>query len=403
MSLECLRRRDPRGARRERLGQEHPARHRQRRGHPDGGAVEIMGRPLTAADPLLARRLGLATVYQDNSLVRELTVAQNLYLGAARRCASLSAAMQRMGRERLLAAYDLDIAPDALVGDSDAGGAPVPRDRQGARPPSRRSCCSTSRHRRLDLAGVEKALGASSAGSPPKAPRSSMSAIACPRSSTLADRVTILRDGIGQGTYDDQRQPLGKGPDRADGRPARSRPSIRQKRQADLEAAGVCFWAAGFSGGTFPRTSISHVHRGEILGFAGAEGNGQRDVIRALGGLRGLRAAICLRRPAGCRRAAPREAFDAGTHVPQRRPLAGIDFRRARRAREHDAAGARPIRLRRAWSRRARSEAQRAALVEQTRRRRRRRLDQPISGLSGGNQQKVGAGAKLPLRRATWC
>ena len=42
-----------------------------------------MGRPLTTADPLLARRLGLATVYQDDSLVRELTVAENLFLGAA--------------------------------------------------------------------------------------------------------------------------------------------------------------------------------------------------------------------------------------------------------------------------------------------------------------------------------
>ena len=41
-----------------------------------------MGEALTAADPMLARRLGLAVVYQDNSLVRELTVAENLLLGA---------------------------------------------------------------------------------------------------------------------------------------------------------------------------------------------------------------------------------------------------------------------------------------------------------------------------------
>ena len=50
---------------------------------PDGGTVEIMGRTLTAADPLMARELGLATVYQDDLLARELTVAQNLFLGAA--------------------------------------------------------------------------------------------------------------------------------------------------------------------------------------------------------------------------------------------------------------------------------------------------------------------------------
>src|SRR5579862_8861126 len=49
---------------------------------PDEGRVNIMGRTLTAADPLLARGLGLATVYQDDSLVRELTVAENLVLAA---------------------------------------------------------------------------------------------------------------------------------------------------------------------------------------------------------------------------------------------------------------------------------------------------------------------------------
>ena len=54
------------------------------RSSPTAAASTIMGEPLTAADPLLARSLGLATVYQDDSLVRELTVAENLYLGADR-------------------------------------------------------------------------------------------------------------------------------------------------------------------------------------------------------------------------------------------------------------------------------------------------------------------------------
>jgi len=36
----------------------------------DEGQVMIMGEALKSADPLLARRLGLATVYQDDSLVR---------------------------------------------------------------------------------------------------------------------------------------------------------------------------------------------------------------------------------------------------------------------------------------------------------------------------------------------
>src|SRR6202021_2345450 len=48
----------------------------------DEGRIAIMGKPLTSADPLLARQLGLAVVYQDASLVRELSGAENLPLGS---------------------------------------------------------------------------------------------------------------------------------------------------------------------------------------------------------------------------------------------------------------------------------------------------------------------------------
>ena len=47
----------------------------------DDGTVEILGNRLASADTSQAQRFGLATVYQDNSLVPELTVAQNLYIG----------------------------------------------------------------------------------------------------------------------------------------------------------------------------------------------------------------------------------------------------------------------------------------------------------------------------------
>ena len=55
---------------------------------------------------------------------------------------------------------------------------------------------------------------------------------------------------------------------------------------------------AGFSGGNFRDISFA-LQRGEILGFAGAEGNGQRDAIRALGGLQTSTGSCRLRRQAG--------------------------------------------------------------------------------------------------------
>ena len=72
---------------------------------PDGGVIEIMGKALTAADPLMARELGLATVYQDDSLVRELTVAQNLFLARPGRALAFGAMNGWAAKQ--LAAYDL--------------------------------------------------------------------------------------------------------------------------------------------------------------------------------------------------------------------------------------------------------------------------------------------------------
>ena len=81
---------------------------------PDEGRVIIMGKVLSAADPLLARRLGLAIVYQDDSLIRELSVAENLVLGAGDGMAGMRG--KDAWAARVLAPYQLDIAPDMQVG-----------------------------------------------------------------------------------------------------------------------------------------------------------------------------------------------------------------------------------------------------------------------------------------------
>jgi len=47
---------------------------------PDAGTVEIAGRRLEVASAAEAQRLGLGMAYQTFSEVRELSVAENLYL-----------------------------------------------------------------------------------------------------------------------------------------------------------------------------------------------------------------------------------------------------------------------------------------------------------------------------------
>ncbi len=97
----------------------------------------------------------------------------------------------------------------------------------------------------------------------------------------MPNRVTILRDGEGQGTYEvDERLSENDLIALMVGRPIETEypadPALRRK--------DIVLSAKGLSGARFHDVAFD-VRRGEILGFAGSEGNGQRETLRALGGL----------------------------------------------------------------------------------------------------------------------
>jgi len=52
---------------------------------PDAGTVHVDGRPLRFDSPDDARRAGIATIYQELLLFRDLTVAENVFMGHAPR------------------------------------------------------------------------------------------------------------------------------------------------------------------------------------------------------------------------------------------------------------------------------------------------------------------------------
>jgi simple sugar transport system ATP-binding protein len=85
---------------------------------PDDGRVDVRGRAVHITDPLVAADLGIAMVHQHYSLVDALSVWENVVLGEPARL-DPSAARTRV--REIGEHYGLDVDPDARVGSLTAG------------------------------------------------------------------------------------------------------------------------------------------------------------------------------------------------------------------------------------------------------------------------------------------
>ena len=251
---------------------------------PDGGVVEINGARLTSADPRLARRLGLATVYQDDSLIRELSVAQNLFLAAPP--GSVSFGRMIPWTQEQLKRFDVQTDPRATVGSLS------PAQRQfieivKALLSDPKVLLLDEPTSTLDIEGVRKLaelirrLTASGAGIIYVSHR-------LPEILELAQRVTILRDGVHRGAF-----PVTAEVSEHDlvslmvGRDINS----EYPAMAMTSSPRVVLSVRNLTGEHFSDVSFD-ARAGEIVGFAGAEGNGQREALRAIVGLENAQGAI---------------------------------------------------------------------------------------------------------------
>ena len=91
---------------------------------PDAGQIFVDGQRTQLSSPDDARRAGVATIYQELLLFPELTVAENIFLGHAPRAAGgrIDWGKMRAEAERLLASLDIhDLAADQIVGSLTVG------------------------------------------------------------------------------------------------------------------------------------------------------------------------------------------------------------------------------------------------------------------------------------------
>lgn len=270
---------------------------------PDGGTVTIDGQILTTSDARLAHILGLYTVYQDDSLVRELTVAQNLYLGTKK--GEVPYGSMNSWAQAKLDEFDMPFPATTTLADL------TPAHRQFVEIikgllNAPRVLLLDEPTSTLDMAGVTK-LMAMVRELTAKGTGVLYVSHRLPEILDLADRVTILRDGVQRGTF-----PVTENLSEHElislmiGRDLEGEYPDKLKADGGTPVLSV----RGLDGEEFHDVSFD-AYPGEILGFAGAEGNGQREALRALVGLETATGEI---RSQGVRvnNNAPHDAIDGG-------------------------------------------------------------------------------------------
>jgi len=247
---------------------------------PDSGAVAINGQPLLRAGTQRARELGLAIVHQTPALMPDLEIADNLYLGVERSARPRGGSIKRWARSRLQS-WDEDISLDpgtrvaALVPEEKFI---VEISKALAQQPEVLILDEPTEH--LSTEDVQRLFGRIR----------DLKAAGCAivyishriyEVTQIADRVTVLRDGKVRGTHASEELDEAKIVNLIVGRSLDS--TFPDKPEAPTSEP-VVLSIDELSGPGFNDVSMS-LRRGEVVGLAGIEGNGQREFLRALAGL----------------------------------------------------------------------------------------------------------------------
>ena len=252
---------------------------------PDAGTISMAGRPARPRSPMRAARLGLAPVFQDPALVPDLTVTQNLRLTGA--------SIEQVRSQ--LAAMQLDVSFHELVGDLPL---PILRMLDLAR-------ALTHDPQLLILDEVTAALPSDLAERVFAVMRQrreqgrSVLFITHRLAEVIAtcDRATILRDGEDVGTMVPQEGGEARivemmlGPEAARAEAAASELDEAEvpapEAEAVAEEAETVLEVDDIRVGAVQGISFA-LRRGEVLGLAALEGQGQDELFEALAGQRRL-------------------------------------------------------------------------------------------------------------------
>jgi ribose transport system ATP-binding protein len=243
---------------------------------PDAGTMTLDGRPYAPVNPIEARRSGVAMIYQELSLAPDLTVMENMLLGAepVRRGLLDWKAMRAQTVDALAQLGHDDIPPDAIAGDLSVAQQQLVEIARALAVGCRVLVLDepTSSLGRSDVERLFTLLGRL------KAQGNAIVYIShfIEEVQAITDRYVVLRDGrnVGGGATAESTTDgivalmVGTAPS------ALFERGQRQAGEALLEVSGF-----------EPGTATFTLHRGEVLGIAGLVGSGRTRFLRSLFGL----------------------------------------------------------------------------------------------------------------------
>jgi ribose transport system ATP-binding protein len=290
---------------------------------PNAGSILLEGREVRFGSPASARRAGLASVYQDVSLVPVLTIEQNLRLTGTT-MAAVRPWLKELELENVdLSEFARDLpTPTLHLLDLAQALASLPRllilDEVTATLPADLS------ERVFRVARRWRSEGRSVV----------VISHRMTEVKALCDRATVLRDGTTVGVVDmrssgqEEIVSLMLGPEAAS--VVVSEGSVSDREQVSAVDRGPAVEVRGLRSGIMQDVSFT-LHRGEVLGVVALEGQGQEDLFECLSGNRRPAAGEIVVQGKARRFRHPHDAIAAGlVLVPADRALALLRQRSVR-------------------------------------------------------------------------
>lgn len=243
----------------------------------DSGSILLEGKPVLFKSPIEALRAGVATIYQEFTLVPALNVSENLFLGSGGgHIGWLDHARERLKSHEVLARLGIDLDPDTRVSDLTIAHQQLVEIARALLADCRilvmdEPTAALTPREVEKLFVVLRELAARGIGIIFVSHRLN-------EVFSIADRITVMRDGatvVTQMTRELTRRQL---IEHMVGR------SIDQEfPKATLPRGALRLQVSHLSGGRVRDVSFS-LHAGEVLGIAGLMGAGRTEVARLLFG-----------------------------------------------------------------------------------------------------------------------